>query len=258
MPLFWRDPQPPLSTFVSALWLADEYVPGPHRQERILPTGDCQLIIDLRASGTAGLSGPHSQSIVIDTADQFSVAGVVFRTGGARPFFEVPLRDLANRHVPLDALWGGSAAELSDRVLEAITPQARLAVIDQVLTERIVHAHARHPAVACAIDAFHRDPAVVRIGALINRLGLSHRRFLDVFTAEVGLTPKVFCRIRRFQRVLRQVHQGRQVEWASVALSCGYYDQAHFIKEFTAFSGVNPSTYLSSVGPHKNHMPLSD
>jgi AraC-like DNA-binding protein len=257
VPLFWRDPRPPLSSFVSALWLAHQYVPGPHRQERVLPTGDCQLIIDLRASGTAGLSGPFTESIVLETADQFSVAGVAFRTGGARPFFEVPLREMANRHVPLNELWGGFAADFVDQVQEATAPQQRLAVIERLLTERIAYAHSRHPAVAYAIDTFHRDPAAVRIGTLIDRLGLSHRRFLDLFVAEVGLTPKVFCRIGRFQRVLRQVHQQRDVDWADVALSCGYFDQAHFIKEFTAFSGVNPSTYRSAASPHPNHVPLT-
>ena len=258
MPLVWREPRPPLSTFVSSIWLADGYVPGPHRKERVLPTGDCSLIVDLGAAGRAGVSGPHSRSFVIETSAQFSVAGVQFKAGGAFPFFAVPLGELTNQHVPLDALWGGPAEQLREQVSQAATPSRKLEVIECLLIGRLARAPRLHPAVVYAIRVFEQDPAIVRIGDVTARIGLSHRRFLDVFTEQVGLTPKLFCRIRRFQRILQQIRHHRKVEWADVALSCGYYDQAHFIKEFHAFSGVNPSTYRASVGPHSNHLPLSD
>jgi len=258
MALFGREPRPPLSTFVSLIWLADGYVAGPHRRERILPTGECCLIIDLGAVGRAGVSGPQSQSFVIETSAQFSVAGVQFKAGGAFPFFAVPLGDLANRHVPLDVLWGGLARQLPEQVFEAATPSQKLDVIERFLIARLGRARGNHRAVAYAIRVFERDPTLVRIADVTGRIGLSHRRFLDVFTNEVGLTPKLFCRIRRFQRVLQQIRTHRQIEWADVALSCGYYDQAHFIKDFQAFSGLNPSTYRASAGPHANHVLLSD
>jgi AraC-like DNA-binding protein len=74
----------------------------------------------------------------------------------------------------------------------------------------------------------------------------------------VGLTPKLFCRVRRFQRVLRRIGTGRPVEWAAVAVDCGYFDQAHFIRDFHAFSGINPSAYLAGRTEHLNHVPLLD
>jgi AraC-like DNA-binding protein len=216
------------------------------------------LIVDLRPVGRAGVSGPQSRSFVIDTSAQFSVAGVQFKAGGAFPFFALPLGELANRHVPLDELWGGLAEQLRERVFEAATPSQRLAVIERILIARLARASGNHPAVAYAIRVFEHNPALVRIADVTSRIGLSHRRFLDVFTDEVGLTPKLFCRIRRFQRVLQQIRSYGRVDWADVALSCGYYDQAHFIKDFQELSGVNPSTYRMSVGPHANHIPLPD
>jgi AraC-like DNA-binding protein len=258
MALAGREPRRPLSAFVSSIWLADGYVPGPHQRERILPTGDCSLIIDLGAAGAAGVSGPQTESFIIETSAQFSVAGVQFRPGGAFPFFTVAMDELANLHVPLDVMWGGLASQLHEQVLEAATPVEKLDVIERLLAARLVRGRSAHPAVAYAIDAFERDPALVRIADVTGRIGLSHRRFLDLFTAEVGLTPKLFCRVRRFQSVLRRIRDGRRVEWADVALACGYYDQAHFIKDFQAFSGLNPSSYRASAGPHANHVPLSD
>ena len=88
--------------------------------------------------------------------------------------------------------------------------------------------------------------------------GLSHRRFIEVFRDQVGLTPKVYWRLQRFRQVLQRVHRAPRVEWADLALECGYYDQAHFIRDFRAFSGLSPSAYLAQRGEHLNHVPLSD
>lgn len=140
MALFGHEPRSPLSTFVSSIWLADGYVPGPHRTERVLPTGDCSLIIDLGAAGRAGVSGPQSQSFVVETSAQFSVAGVQFKAGGAFPFFKVPVDEIANRHVPLDVLWGGLAKQLREQVLDVATPCKKLEVIERVLIARLARA----------------------------------------------------------------------------------------------------------------------
>ncbi len=93
---------------------------------------------------------------------------------------------------------------------------------------------------------------------LTERLGLSPKRFIQLFSQQVGLTPKVYCRVQRFQRVLQTVQLQQQVDWADVAAGCGYYDQAHFIRDFRAFSGFNPSAYLSLRGENLNHVPLRD
>jgi AraC-like DNA-binding protein len=73
---------------------------------------------------------------------------------------------------------------------------------------------------------------------------MSHKHFIDCFRREVGLTPKTFYRIRRFQDVLAGIQSRKAVAWADVACACGYYDQAHFVNDFVAFSGMNPSQYL--------------
>jgi AraC-like DNA-binding protein len=75
-------------------------------------------------------------------------------------------------------------------------------------------------------------------------LGMSTRRLSDVFRSEVGLSPKAFCRIRRFAAVLKRIEGAADVDWTEVALACGYFDQAHFNHDFRAFSGMNPSAYL--------------
>jgi AraC-like DNA-binding protein len=83
---------------------------------------------------------------------------------------------------------------------------------------------------------------------------MSKRRFIQMFDERVGLTPKLFCRVRRFHRALRLIARGGPIKWADLAVDCGYFDQAHFIHDFTDFCGLSPSAYLGLRTEHLNHV----
>jgi AraC-like DNA-binding protein len=270
-------PPPPLGHFVELLWLYKGFRPA-HPRERLLPTGTVEIVIHLRedriltygrrdvnrpfALSGSVVCGAHSEFFVIDTASQDEVIGVHFRPGGAYPFLKLPNGELHNTHVDLSTLWGRrSASELRERLLAAPSPEGKLRVLEQALIEKACGEFDRHPAVAYALREFGGAPGERTIGEVTERTGLSARRFINVFEKEVGLTPKLFCRVQRFQRVLKQIQSGPTevpVDWADIAVNCGYYDQAHFIHDFRAFSGINPSSYLASHTPHLNHVPLFD
>jgi AraC-like DNA-binding protein len=264
-------PPPPLSDFVDQLWLYEGYQ-QPHKMERLLPDGSMELVINLNEDRTrvydrdntaqfstlrgSVIVGAHSQFFVIDTAEQHSVIGVHFKPGGAFPFLGMPAGELRNTLVSLDALWGSQAGELRDRLLEAATPQRRFQILEQVLLAQGARRFGRHPAVAFALAEFSSVPHIRTVADVTAQVGLSARRFIDVFGGEVGLTPKLFCRVRRFQKVLRGVAHGRRADWAAVAADCGYFDQAHFIHDFRAFSGLSPTAYLTQRTEHLNHVPI--
>ncbi len=267
-----HNPGPPLSQFVELFWYY-EGITRPHAKERLLPDGSTELVINLRENCCrvydrnhpgefqsfpgAIVCGPHSNFFVIDTAGQAEVIGIHFKPGGAFPFFKLPADELHNLHVGLDDLWGPRAAELRERVLAAPTPNARIEVMERFLTAQAFRGFERHPAVGFALQAFQK-PQLPLVGAVTDRIGLSSRRFIQVFSQEVGLAPKLFCRVRRFQQVVRMVHCGLDVDWAEIALSCGYFDQAHFIHDFKAFSGLSPSAYAALATEHRNHVPIRD
>jgi AraC-like DNA-binding protein len=264
-------PRPPLSQFVNVLWLYEDYAQS-HAKERVLPTGEMQIVINLqddrswiydredtdRCQTFRGplLSGAHSQYQVISTAAQAFVIGVHFWPGGAFPFLRMPAGELRDTTVSLDALWGGAAADLRDRLLEAPTHAARFRILERVLLDELARGSSRHDAVAFALCQFTAAPHMTTMASVSDQIGLSPKRFIQVFRDETGFTPKVFCRIRRFQQALDRMEGRKSVAWANVALDCGYFDQAHFIHDFRAFSGINPSTYLVHQTPHRNHVPL--
>ena len=266
-------PPPPLSDFVDRFWFYQGYT-QPHAKERLLPTGTIELVINLREDELrvydrqdpqrfrrfpgAMICGAQTDYFVIDTAHQESILGVHFKRGGAFPFLKLPAHELRNEHVSLEVLWGITAGELRERLLEARTVRELFRVLEGYLKQQATLPLARHPAVTYALKAFRRLPHSQTIAELVGHMGLSQRRFIRVFDDQVGLTPKLYCRILRFQEVLARVQRRRRVEWADVALACGYYDQAHLIRDFRAFSGINPSTYLHQRTEHLNHVPLRE
>ena len=160
--------------------------------------------------------------------------------------------------MPLEAAWGPQAVEIRERLTEAPTAGQKFRIIEAALLERAARAPAPHPAVSAALEAFLGTPHRSSIGAMARRVGLSSRRFIRLFRDRVGLPPKVFCRVRRFQRVLAATEGRRRVDWAAVALACGYADQAHLIRDFRAFSGLKPTAYLAARGENANHVPVAD
>jgi len=183
--------------------------------------------------------------------------GAAFRRGGGFPFFRLPAGELQNAQVSLDTLWGPKAAELRERLLEAQTPDARFQILEEALFEQAAR-FTRHPAVAFALSEFARVPQVRTIADVTDQIGLSSRRFIQVFSDEVGLTPKLFCRVRRFQEVLQMIRREPVIDWAAISTDCGYFDQAHFIHDFRAFSGINPTTYVTYRSEFTNHVRLLD
>jgi AraC-like DNA-binding protein len=252
------NPGPPLDEFVDRFWLCSDS--PQHPRERILPSGTLELVINLsddeiriydpshpdhcqRYSG-AVVSGPYRSFIAIDPLQHESIIGVHFRPGRAVPVLGVPANELADAHVDLEALWGPAAAELRERLCTATTPAKRFAVLEEVLLGRLRRSSPRHGAIPVALDAFEQADASVKVRDLARRIGLSQRRFIQLFTAEVGLTPKLYGRVRRFQRARAMVRPGAVPDWARVAVECGYFDQAHLIRDFRAFAGFSPVEFL--------------
>jgi AraC-like DNA-binding protein len=253
-----RRPGPPLNAFVDLLWIC-EREPERWPMERLLPGGSVELVVDLAgpASGDV-VSGPHSRFFLLDTTRYQRLVGVHFKPGGAFPFIRPPLVELRNAEAPLDALWGRLARELRDRLGEADTDEERFTIVENVLTEQGRNRMRHHPAVEFALRTFTQAPSVRSVGEVSVAVGLSQRRFIELFNDEVGLTPKVFCRVRRFQRAIRAAHGTRVVNWSDLALDCGYFDQAHLIHDFQAFSGLTPAAWAAQRTDHVNHVPILD
>ncbi len=218
---------------------------------------DTENIERYSSFGRSVFSGARSEGFVIDTMQQERVFGIAFQPGGAFPFFALPASETTNSSIALDCLWAMAAGEIREKLLAAHGPEQMFAVAQRELLRRATRPLGLHPAVAFARREFCRAPQISSIARIVEKTGFSSRRFIQLFHGEIGLTPKAFCRVRRFQRALQSVHGTKEAAWTEVALDCGYYDQAHFNHDFRAFSGLTPSDYLKRATMHLNHVPIA-
>jgi AraC-like DNA-binding protein len=262
----------PLAGFVDCFWHFDGY-PSSHARERALPTGTVKLVVNLhedrmrvflreddfegqRFRGSV-VCGAQAGYFVLEPSQQMSVVGIHFRPGGAAPFLGAPAGEFTNRHLGLDDVWGApEASELRERLLEAGSSEAMFGVLEYALLNRLQRPLLAHPAVAYALRQLAARPAVSHISDIQDQTGYGAKRFIELFRNAVGLTPKVYCRIMRFQSVIERLACGRRVEWASVALDGGYCDQSHLNREFRALSGLTPSEYRPGDDDRPNHVPI--
>ncbi len=266
-------PAPPLSRFVHLLWYAQAPAVT-HSRERVLPTGRVQIVINLARDflldcpegrddlrmPPALVVGARSVYEIIHSSDLADLIGIVFTPGGFAPFASDAVDLFTNCSVALDALWGNSTTSLRDRLRESTTPRARLqcleAYLARHLTARALPRAFVRPEVAFALRQFNSAPSIVTVRETAGSIGWSERRFSQVFRQAVGLSPKTWCRVQRFQRAVHQLHAGIDLPWAQLALDCGYYDQSHFANDFRAFSGIDATTYSARRTRWANHVPV--
>jgi AraC-like DNA-binding protein len=251
-----------LASHVERLWYCDGH-PGVNGKDRALPDGRFQLAFSL-AEGpisaradpmgdTGGIApslliGIRSRFGIIDTAKLRSAMGVVFRPGGMYAFLTMPADAFHDKNVSLDLIWGSMVRTLRDRLRSANHPAEKFRALEVALLGRLnQHVHL-NAAVRYALQEFARKP-LTRVRELAQEAGLSRRRFAQVFREQIGLTPKLYCRLQRFQNALKQIAFGASVDWAQLALAAGYCDQAHLVHEFRDFSGLSPSAYLAAAAP---------
>jgi AraC-like DNA-binding protein len=239
---FARPPAAPLARFVEYLW-ASQGAPA-HAKERVVPTGTVELAVDL-GSGVGVVAGAYRRQFTFDTRENASVVGVHFRPGCAATVLGLPVGELTDQHVDLDALWGRRSREFRERLCAATTTEQRFVILETELSARLDRRPV-HPAVRHAIEVLARPD--VRVGDLARRAGLNQRTMIQAFTAAVGLTPKRFGRVLRFQRAIA-LARSASLDWTRVAHECGYYDQAHLIRDFRELAGVTPGDLMRAT-PH--------
>jgi AraC-like DNA-binding protein len=266
-----RIPAAPLAGYIQSLWCA-QAPQVPHQRERVLPTGRVQVILNLARDFLLDcVEGQHDHRVspslivgarsvyeIIDTSDMADLIGIVFAPGGFTPFTRDAADLFSNRSVALQDAWGLESQTLRDRLRDLPTPRARLLCLEGFLMNRLafrpLRRRGRHDEITHAIRWFKQAPSIASVKEMTRYTGWSERRFSQVFREEVGLSPKVWCRVQRFQRAVRQLHAGADIRWSELALDCGYYDQSHFANEFRAFSGIDATTYSSQRTRWANHI----
>jgi AraC-like DNA-binding protein len=257
MAYIFHAPSPPLSFYIYTFYFPDGSVPPPC--EKILPLPSIDLKINfggafqayranrpdpfaaLTESWVLGLwSTPH----IVEWPLDIQYLGVSFKPVGACLFLQLPLSELQNQVVSLDAIWGSFAAEVRERLYLAPTIPARLALLEELLLARLQEAPQGLQAVQYAVREVARCYGALSIRELSNQMGMSQKHLITQFRQWVGCTPKELARLYRFAQVLEGIDPIQPVDWTWVAHQFWYHDQSHFIRDFKEFAGHTPTDYL--------------
>src|SRR5919107_1887900 len=253
-----RVPRPPLDGLIDDLYYLEGTPPYPRLT--LPPSPAAWLIVNLGApfrvrSGCDAEAAEYADGVVITTltrAMEFGYppatrsVGVHFRPWGPAPFLPMPAGELCDRPVTLEDVWGRpTVAELRDRLATAAGPHEMLTLLEDHLM-RLVCETAGLGLVRHTSSVIAAATGAVAIGDLSVAAGVSSTHLVQRFKGVIGVTPKRFARTYRFTATVLAIDPAGPVDWLELAADAGYYDQAHFVNEFRAFTGLTPTRYLDA------------
>jgi AraC-like DNA-binding protein len=197
------------------------------------------------AAGTAFFAGVSSTYAVSETDRSQQGAQVMLTPLGARILLGFPLDDIGNRLIdPID-LFGAAARETIERLQESNSHAGRLAILEQEIARRLgLSVNGVPRGLVWALQRLQVSAGRVRVISLARELGWSRKHFTMRFRSEFGMPPKLFARILRFDHAIGLMRRDQVASWAELADACGYADQAHLTRDFRAFAGSSPASFM--------------
>jgi AraC-like DNA-binding protein len=230
---------------------------------RELPTVEAPLIINFGApvhlftpggerrgrDMTSFVTGAYDTYQLVESYGASSGVQVNFTLLGIRLLVGRPIEDMTNRALAPEDIFGAFARELTDRLYDASSWEARFACLDHALVSRMASPATVPAAVRWAWRQLMASRGQVSLATVVREVGWSQRHFIAQFTHQIGVSPKVFARMLRFEQVVRALRAGRATDLAGLALAAGYYDQSHFNRDVREFAGATPGALARSLLP---------
>lgn len=271
MTLEFHVPSSPLDQFIESFLYYRDFQPE-HLIDRLLPDGNVTLLIELtgapqylydnqtlaekqRCSKT-WFSGNRDGYITIPSCRDIEMFVVNFRKGMSGPFLQDPLSTYTNHIVDGEQAFSPKIFNLREQLLACPTPEEMFRCAAQFFIKLGGPRLEVNPFIVFAVDSIAAKPGQDTLRVLADKVGYSQKHLIKLFKQHVGLTPKSFMRIMRFQRVIRDIETQASLRWTDVAYQSGYYDQAHFIHDFRHFSGLTPGDYVQRKNGQINYVPV--
>lgn len=253
-------PHPDLEALISCYWTLE--VPAAHnaQRQRIIPDGTIEMAFILgddikRYTGEeeyilqprSMVLGQTVAPFYIEPTGYVNTFAIRFFPYGFANFVSIPLRDLANKETPIEVLFGEKIAkELEQKIVQASDADERIAIIEAFLLKKLNDEKTIDNIVKTTIDALLSTKGSASIKAILKE-DLSQRRQLErKFIKQIGISPKQLGKVIRIQAALKMLLNEKTENLSTIAYQSEYYDQAHFIKDFKEFTGINPKEFLGN------------
>jgi AraC-like DNA-binding protein len=194
----------------------------------------------------AFLTGQATRQYELELSGRIGMVGIVFRPAGLSTLFGLPMYEFTDERISLTDVLGPSITYLHEQLAESQTAASRMAVLEQFVNRQLLSRGNRFDRTDYAANLIVDKHGVLTVNELMDELYVCRRQFERQFLQKVGVSPKYYARIRRVGHVCAQLASQRwQVsDWQDFIFRAGYYDQSHFIREFTQFTGKRPTLYV--------------
>lgn len=265
----------PLNEYINSFIYYDGLDPV-HQMDRFLPDGNTELIINLtekpqhiyhnetleeiQSCRQAWVSGIRTQPITIPSGKGCKMVIVAFKKGKAYPFYPLPMNELTDFVVEADLVFGRSILNLRYQLLATSSIDRIFCLVERFLLQQARHALPSDSITECveyAVSSITSQPNQLSLWQLSDQIGYSQKHFISLFKKQVGVAPKQYLKIMRFQKAILAIEKDMSMHWNDLALQNGFYDQAHFINEFRAFSGFTPGEYVKRKSDLLNYIPVA-
>lgn len=259
----------PLNAFIESFVYYKGYNPI-HTVDRFLPDGNIHLIVDLtdypkfiydndtlkeiQACKDVWFSGIRNTFITIPSGKDSEMFIINFRKGKAAPFLQMPVYEFTDQVVDGELALSKNINQLREILLPGTSPAQKCTDASRFLLKHYGNHLHSNACVDYAVNQICRSPQQTTMAALSAKIGYSQKHLIQLFREQVGLTPKAFLKIMRFQKAIHDIEQAQHINWATIAAESGYYDQAHFISDFKLFSGFTPGNYLHQQSEFTNYI----
>jgi AraC-like DNA-binding protein len=250
-------PAAPLADHIETLWYHE--IRGYSGRELILPSPYIELILnfgnphkvldladfarfDWQRDGW--LAGMQTRVLAIESTSSHMI-GARFKPGGAHAFMPRSPADFADQVAPVERIFGEEILQLRRRLLAAAAPEEKFKLFEEFLAARFAPDEDAYRLVRAAVAELEASRGTRPLAEVSEQLGVSHKHLTQLFTRLVGVRPKQFARMLRFNSVVAALDISQDVDWIAVAHAADFYDQSHFINEFRAFTGLTPVDYLT-------------
>ena len=178
----------------------------------------------------------------MEITSDYRALGIRFTDTGLYPLLQIPVSELTDQVVKLDDIWANRFSSLRDRLMKIPGIESKFLLVEKYLFQLLQTAEVPHPATTFTANLLKNASMNYTVEDAANRLNISHKHLIRLFNRHVGLPPKRFQRIFRFQQVLKLMSHP-DVDSSHILEIAGYYDQSHFNREFKQFTGMTPREY---------------
>lgn len=247
------DPAPELVPFVEHYWAIRYSLPdGESHTQTVLSFPNVHLAFEDDVNGRRTLLyGIPKRPFVRELRGNGKVLGIKFRAGGFYPFWQRDVSQLTGNTIPAAEVFGAVVEQWAKAVLNADDDAAMAKQAELALLDRLPEREAQAELAARIVEDAMKDRHLIKVEQMSERSGLSIRQLQRLFRKYVGVTPKWVIKRFRLQEAAERLEKDKSAQWAELAVQLGYFDQAHFIKDFKSVLGQSPAAYRSHS--HRSH-----